>query len=185
MMRINLLPREERGRSTQRTSGVRIASIGLVALVIVVTLGTGFHLITVNILRQQEAELREQVVQVRAEQSRLNAVRRENDDIQVDVDRLEQVMHQATNEETGRLLRDIGASVPPDAWLERLSIHGGNDVFAAGHAGETGDLSLLLRELQRASGVENVHLATMERTSGPDGYRREFTVNLTVEGWDD
>lgn len=184
-MRINLLPKEERGRSTQRTSGVRVAGIGAAALFALMTLLTGLHIAWTNDVRRQEADLYERVLQLRVEQSRLAAVRRENEAIAEDVARLSVLLHQDANERTGRLLRHIGLSVPPDAWLEHLSMHAGNDVYASGHAGETGDLSALLRRLQQADDVENLHLASMERVSGPDGHRREFSLSLTVKGWDD
>lgn len=184
MMRFNLLPKHERGRSKPRADGMRFAWIGLGALIVLVILLTVFNVRIAALTSSEEADLFQRVLALRVEQAELSRVRSDNQQLVQTHERLEKLLYQNRNEATSHLLADVAAAVPKDAWLAGLYVNTGRDVFARGHAAETGDLSALLRQLTGAARVQNVQLSSMDRVSGTDGYRRDFTLSLTLEGWE-
>lgn len=183
-MRINLLPKEERGRSKTRVDGLRFAWIGAAALLMLVALVTYFNVQLTVAARTEEADLATRVATVRQQQRQLDELRRENEALAEAKEQMEALLFQNRNEATARLLSDIATAVPEDVWFSALQVNAGRDVFARGHAAETGDLSLLLRNMHDAAGIQSVQLSSLDRVDDRAGHRREFTLNLTVEGWD-
>lgn len=180
-MRFNLLPEQDRGRSQARPDTLRFATIGAWALTGLVVLGTLFHFGLLREAREEARLLRPRVDALRMSQAELASLRRANDELEQEIASVQSSVYAAENDAALALLTDIAASVPENSWLENLYVAAGQDVFADGFAGDTGELSRLLQSLRQARGVAGVELTAMGRVSDTDGPRREFSFWLTLE----
>lgn len=185
MMRINLLPKEERGRSKSRVDGMLLAWLGVGIAVVAVALVTVLNAMNLRITQAEEAALFDRVTDLRAAQSTLAKQQKENDELEAAVGELASFMFVEQNMAMVWLLADSTRAVPEDVWLELLAVDSGRGLHGAGYAAGTYELSWLLRDLQAVPDAGHVQLETLERVRTIAGWRRKFSVDLTVSGFPD
>lgn len=179
-MRINLLPKEERGRSQPLRKGMVLAILGLAVSAAAVAVFTIMHVKNVDVTRAEETVLFALVTDLRAEQGALAAQRTENDEFEAILDERARSIFVDANMATVRLLADSTLAVPEGVWLELLSIDSGEGLHAEGYAADNLDLSGFLRNLQAVPDTAHVQLETMERVLAEGRLWRKFAADLTV-----
>lgn len=178
MIKINLLPREERVRVAPVNTRVILAAVG--ALILVLAMGYGWYWLNGEVgrleaaIRQAQADLKrfddlaKQVEKYRGEKTRLE------DKIKV----IETLV--AAQRGPVRILDDVSRALPGEVWLTALS-RTGNRLEISGIAFSNFNVATLMTNLGKDSGVlSNVDLVVSEKTTVADVPVERFTITAEV-----
>lgn len=181
MIRINLVPKEERGKSEKKVDWNRMTIIlaaGLTALVV----GFGFfnHVLT-DMYRDKADRMVVDMATLRREQGVLNTFKGDNATLRKDLDAAKQFVRLESNERFIKTLTELSKATPSDVWLSQLFMIADTSVTTAGYAARPVDLSLLLKELELVTGVREVNLPSFGWWGEGSSRLQVFSLRMMLE----
>lgn len=182
MMRINLVPPQERGRSQARVDWLRMAYVIGAGLTVLLLFSTGFALRLIGIKEAELQAMEQSFLQVETTRAELSRVRRANSELQAEVDRLAALAPEGRSAALLQTMKDVAALVPADAWLAGYTFDGERQVSMDGYAGRAEDVTRLLQRLEALPYVDDVGLVSLRRMGDDSGGLRAFTIRLVMGG---
>lgn len=183
MVRINLLPREEKPSKSAQLWG-RIFTWSIVAAVIVLVAGLGLHLMRtreISTLKYDIEQTRTEQDQYRKEAALVSELTEKRRLIAQRIDVIESLDRERYLRV--QLLEDVARSVPEYVWLESFSEIGGK-VSIRGNAFSNLAISRFMDSLDGKASVDSVYLRVIRRDQVDDTPVLNFEVGyqLTPSG---
>lgn len=178
MIKINLLPREERIRRAPVNTTLILAAVG--AVILVSAMGYGWYWLNGDVGRL-EASIR----QARADLKRFDDLAKQVEKYRGEKKRLEdkiKVIETLVAAQRGpvRILDDVSRALPGEVWLTALN-RTGNRLEISGIAFSNFNVATLMTSLSKDSGVlSNVDLVVSEKTTVADVPVERFTITAEV-----
>ncbi len=179
MIKINLLPREERRRRAPMNTGVLLGIVG----VAVVCLAMGYGWFWLN---GEVGRLQEDIQRTQAELRRFDELAKQVDKFQAEKKRLEEKLKiiQALMLAQGgpvRLLDEVSRALPNEVWLTALT-RAGKRVDVSGIAFSNFTVATFMTNLgQAAPLISNVDLVVSEKTLVEQVPVERFTITMEVK----
>jgi len=179
MIKINLLPREERRRRAPMNTGVLLGIVG----VAVVALAMGYGWFWLN---GEVGRLQEEIQRTQAELRRFEELAKQVDRFQAEKKRLEEKLKiiQALMLAQGgpvRLLDEVSKALPNEVWLTTLT-RAGKRLDVSGIAFSNFTIATFMTNLgQAAPLISNVDLVVSEKTLVEQVPVERFTITMEVK----
>lgn len=180
MIRINLIPPEERGKGRGGVDWLRVAAIGAWGFTALLILVTVFNARAAGLYRRELDALQPRIIQLQAAQRELRDVRQHNAQLEQEKNRLEALA--AGSAAVSSRLETVARILPRDVWLERLALAPGEQVVLQGYTANVSSVSRLLRSLRELGDVEDVELVALDRIGDEDPYLRALVIRLQLKG---
>lgn len=179
MIKINLLPREQRKRRTP--VNVTLILIAFGAVVLLAAMGYGWHWLSQDVARVQSA-----IVQSQAELKRFEELAKQVDQFREEKKRLEEkikIIDTLVAAQGGpvRLLDEVSRSLPGEMWLTALS-RTGKKLEISGIAFSNFTVANFMTNLSQASTLlSNVDLVVSEKTTVEQVPVERFSITMDVK----
>ncbi len=181
MIRINLLPKEERGKSGSQVNWARMNVFLLLASIFLMSFFTMFNYMLLTSYRERLANVQPQMETLRAAERELQRLRSTNNEIRQSVQVGEQLFVRSANDSILGLIQQIAQVTPPDIWLRQLQLSAGNTLALNGYATQAADISLYLSDLQNVRGISNIQINALSRIGDGAHGIRVFGLHITLQ----
>ena len=181
MIRFNLLPKEERGKSGRNVNWRRMSAFLLLASIFLMSFSPVFNYRLLTSYRERLASIRPQMETLRAAERELQRLRSANNEIRKSVQVGEQLFSRSANDSILDLIQQIAHVTPPDIWLRQLQLSTGNTLAINGYATQAADISLYLSDLQGVRGISNIQITALSRIGDRDQGIRVFGLHITLQ----
>jgi Tfp pilus assembly protein PilN len=181
VIRINLLPKEERGKSGSKVNWAQMSVFLLLASIILMSFFTVFNYMLLTSYRERLANVRPEMAKLRTAERELKRLGSANNEIRQSVQVGEQLFVRSANDSVLELIQRIAQVTPRNIWLRQLQLNAGNTLAINGYATQAADISLYLSDLQNVSGISNIQINALSRIG--DGTRgiRVFGLHITLQ----
>ena len=167
MIRINLLPKEDRGKSGSQVNWAQMSVFLLLASIILMALITVFNYMLLTSYRERLAAIQPETATLRAAEREMQKIESANNEIQKSVKLGEQLFVRSANDSVLDLIQRIAQVTPPDIWLRQLQLGVGNTLAINGYATHAADISLYLSDLQNVPAISNIQINARNRIGDP------------------
>jgi Tfp pilus assembly protein PilN len=181
MIRINLLPKEERGKSGRKVNWARMSVFLLLASIFLMSFLTVFNYMLLTSYRELLANVQPQMATLRAAERELQRLRSANNEIRQSVQVGEQLFVRSANDSLLNLIQRIAQVTPPDIRLRQLQLIAGNTLTINGYANHAADISLYLSDLQNVRGISNIQITALSRIGDGAQGIRVFGLHITLQ----
>ena len=181
MIRINLLPKEERKRKVKQVDWVRMSAIFAVSLTVLVLIVTVYSSRVVSIYRNQLDSFASQVQVVYKLQSEQRDLNRTKETLTEKKDFLASITFMDKNNASMDLYIGILNQIPDSVWLEELYFATDRTLTFTGYSLTSEAVTTLLDDIEANENVRTVELARLERLGTPEFEIRAFRLRITLE----
>ena len=185
MIRINLLPRDE--RTTKRKSNLpklgTLAPFAVLPLVLgLIGISAGLERAKLTTLRNDVAEVQEEVRAIQPQVDRVNRLTAKREELERRLDVIEQLDQDRFL--AVRIMDDLSRQMPRYLWLEDVNQAGPNRLTVSGVTFSNLIVADLMMRLERSSMFAGVDLTQTERgqIEGRDVIRFSITSDITPNG---
>ena len=181
MIRINLLPKDERGKSGSQVDWARMRVFLSLALILMVSFFTVFNYMLLTSYREILADVQPQKATLRAAERELQKLRSENNEIRQNVQAGERLFVRSTNDSLLELIQRIAQVTPPDIRLRQLQLSAENTLTINGYATQAADISLFLSDLQNVPGISDIQINALSRIGDGAQGIHVFGLHITLQ----
>jgi Tfp pilus assembly protein PilN len=181
MIRINLLPKEERGKSGRKVNWAQMSVFLLLASIILMSLFTVFNYMLLTSYRERLANVQPEMATLRAAEREMQKLESANNEIRKSVQVGEQLFVRSANDSVLELIQRIAQVTPPNIWLRQLQLNAGNTLAINGYATQAADISLYLSDLQNVSSLSNIQINALSRIGDGTQGIRVFGLHITLQ----
>jgi Tfp pilus assembly protein PilN len=181
VIRINLLPKEDRGKSGSQVNWAQMSVFLLLAWIILMSFLTVFNYMLLTSYRERLANIQPQMATLHAAELELRKLGSANNDIRQSVQAGEKLFVRSANDSLLELIQQIAQVTPPNIWLRQLQLSAGNTLAINGYATQAADISLYLSDLQNVSSISNIQINALSRIGDGTQGIRVFGLNITLQ----
>ena len=180
MIRINLLPKEERGKSGSQVNWRQMRVFLLLAVILLMLLSTAFNYMLLASYRDLLTNVGPEKAELRAAERELQKLRSANNEIRQGVQVGEKLFVRSANDSILELIQRIAQVTPPDVRLRQLQLSAENTLIINGYATQAADISLYLSDLQNVPGISNIQINALSRIGDGGQGIRVFGLHITL-----
>ncbi|NMB15711.1 MAG: hypothetical protein GX980_01210 [Firmicutes bacterium] len=178
MIRINLLPPEEREKAKPRVNWLFIGANAVAWATLVLAILGIVQTRNLAIYRQRLAECRRQAASLEKHQQEFMEWRRQEGDL---LDEIKQLESLAVGDDTAALMKAIGGCAPRGMGWDKLEYRR-RTFYIEGVASDLQGVAQFLGELQGLPGIKELHLEELGASDGPEPIR--FGLGISLKGDD-
>lgn len=182
MIRVNLLPKEERGLSQRKVNWLRMGAFGAGALTLLVALFAAYNLVLIQMHQNQLDGLQAEVMQLRRIESELRSAQARNRELEEEISFVRSFAVGDSNLRTLSVIQSVVGSMPEQMWLAHLYITPGSTASARGFAVDSAELTRFLEAARGFRQVDSVELESMTRRGERPHLVREFRIRMQLNG---
>lgn len=179
MIRINLVPREERGKSQRAVDWRRMGLIVAASVTLVVVAYGVFNSILIGMHNARIEAMAPDMRELRRRESDLRSLRSENRDYQQQITAARDFVGEASNRRMIGMLRGMAEVTPQGVWMNQIFFSPDGSITTNGYASTPEALSAFLEALKGMPDVKTVELPTMG--GADEGTLRNQVFSLRIE----
>ena len=181
MIRFNLLPKDERGKSGSQVNWARMRVFLGLAAILLMSFFTVFNYMLLASYRELLADLQPQGATLRVAERELQRLRSANNEIRQSVQVGEQLFVRSANDSLLELIQRIAQVTPPDIRLRQLQLSAENTLTINGYATQAADISLFLSDLQNVPSISDIQINALSRIGDGTQGIRVFGLHITLK----
>jgi Tfp pilus assembly protein PilN len=181
VIRINLLPKEERGKSGSQVNWAQMSVFLLLASIILMSFFTVFNYMLLTSNRERLANLQPEMATLRAVEGELKKLGSASNEILQSVKVGERLFVRSPNDSVLELIQRVAQVTPPNIWLRQVQLNAGKTLALNGYATQAADISLYLSDLQNVSGISNIQINALSRIGDGAQGIRVFGLHITLQ----
>jgi Tfp pilus assembly protein PilN len=181
VIRINLLPKEERGKSGSKVNWAQMSVFLLLASIILMSILTVFNYMLLTSYRERLAIVRPQMATLRSAERELKRLGSANNEVRQSVQAGEKLFVRSANDSILELIQRVAQVTPPDVWLRQLQLNAGNTLAINGYATQAANISLYLSDLQNVSGISSIQINALSRVGDGAQSVHIFGLHITLK----
>jgi Tfp pilus assembly protein PilN len=181
MIRINLLPKEERGKSGSKVNWAQMSVFLLLASIVLMSIFTVFNYMLLISYRERLANVGPQMATLRASERELQKLGSTNNEIRQSMQVGERLIVRSANDSVVDLIQRVAQVTPRDIWLRQFQLSVGSTLAISGYATQAADISLFLSDLQNVPGISNIQINALSRIGDGAQGIRVFGLHITLQ----
>ncbi len=179
MIRFNLVPKEERGKSQRSVDWRRMGLIVAASVTLIVVAFGVFNSILIGMYSARIEAMAPDMRELRRQEGQLRTLRSENREVQQEVNVARDFLGDEANRNMIGILRGIAEVTPPGVWMTQIFFSPDQSVSANGYTSNPDDLSAFLEALKGLPQVTMVELPSIHAVG--EGAARSQAFSLRIE----